>query len=342
MVSGVRNSCASPSCRAPPNAANIVNAFYERLREEPEFATILSTNDARIEVLKLTYRRYLLSFGVDFESAEYFRERLRIGAVHASVGVPLSLYVAAGRQLQQLIISHILAHGGDNRRARILVDLVLKLMTLDTSLVIETYHGTRVGALKSSVEALSARGEKLVQALSTDTLTGVASRRSVLETLQSALDHSRHHAQQTGVILLDLDHFKQINDRHGHGTGDKVLEVAAARIRSSIRPNDTVGRYGGEEFLLILPAVEPATSVRIAERVQMNLSDDLVHTDSVTIRITASQGIALSDGSEDPQAVIERADTALYAAKRAGRDCIVSAEDCLSDSSDSALRTPAR
>jgi diguanylate cyclase (GGDEF)-like protein len=320
-----------------PNATSIVDTFYERLRTEPEFGTILPTNSVRVEDLKITYRRYLLSLGVDFASADYFRDRLRIGAIHASVGVPLSLYVAAGRLLQQLIINHVLVHARDDRRGRTLVDLVLKLTTLDTSLVIEAYHRTRVGSLKSSIEALRTRGENLVQALSTDALTGVASRRSVLKTLQNTLDHSHRHAQWAGVILLDLDHFKQINDRHGHRTGDKVLEVAAARIRTSLRPMDTVGRYGGDEFLIILPGGEPATSLKIAERVQLKLSSDLVHANGVPVRVTASQGIAVSDGSEDPQVVIERADAALYTAKRAGRDRFVSASDCLANSSDAAL-----
>ena len=320
-----------------PNAASIIDTFYERLRTEPEFGIILPTNGARVEDLKMTYRRYLLSFGVDFSSADYFRDRLRIGAIHASVGVPLSLYIAAGRLLQQLIIDHVLVYTDDYRRGRTLVDLVLKLTTLDTTLVIEAYHGTRVGALRNSIEALRTREENLAQALSTDALTEVASRRSVLETLQSTLDHSHRHAQWAGVILLDLDHFKQINDRHGHRTGDKVLEVAATRIRTSLRPMDTVGRYGGDEFLIVLPGGEPATSLKIAERVQLKLSSDLVHANGATIRITASQGIAVSDGSEDPQVVIERADAALYTAKRAGRDRLVSASDCLTNPSDAAL-----
>ena len=323
-----------------PNATSIVDVFYARLRSEPEFETILMSNRAQVENLKMTYRRYLLSFGVDFESADYFRERVRIGAIHASVGVPLSLYLAAGRQLQQLIISHIRAL--DDRRGRALVDLVIKLTTLDTSLAIETYHGTRVGALKNSLRALRARGEKLVQVLSTDALTGVASRRGVLETLQSTLDHSRRHAHRAGVILLDLDHFKEINDRHGHGAGDKVLQVAAARIRSSLRSMDTVGRYGGDEFLIILPTVEPTTSVRIAERVRLALGGGLVHAGGVTVRVTASQGIAVSDGSEYPQILIERADAALYAAKRAGRDRVVSADDSLVSPSIPALRGTSR
>jgi diguanylate cyclase (GGDEF)-like protein len=325
-----------------PEAASIVDSFYGCLRTEPEFGAVLPTNGARIDDLKMTYRRYLLSFGVDFASADYFRDRLRIGAIHASLGVPLSLYLAAGRLLQQLIIDRVLVHPRDDRPGRTMVDLVLKLTTLDTSLVIEAYHGARVGALKNSIAALRTRGENLVQALSTDALTGVASRRRVLETLRSTLDHSHRQAHWAGVILLDLDHFKQINDRHGHRTGDKVLEVAAARIRSSLRPVDTVGRYGGDEFLIILPGGEPATSLRIAERVRRSLSSDLVHGNGVTVRVTASQGVVVSDGSEKPVAVIERADEALYTAKRAGRDQIVSAGDCLADLPGAALRARGR
>lgn len=323
-----------------PHAADIVEAFYEHLSREPEADTVLPTSGARIDNLKNAYRRYLLSFGVQFQSSDYFRERLRIGAMHAAVGVPLRLYVAAGRVLQQLIIDHVLAGVLDARRRRALLDLVLKLTTLDNSLAIEAYHGTRVGALESSVEMLRARQEKLAQDLSTDALTGVASRRSVLDCLQRALEHARHEAKSVGVIVLDLDHFKSINDRHGHAAGDKVLQVAAARIRSSLRPMDTVGRYGGEEFLMILPATDSASSARVAVRVRRNLGADLVNANGVTIRVTASQGIAVSDGSEDPDAVVERADRALYAAKRAGRDCVVSADGGSADASAPALGTP--
>lgn len=310
-------------------ATDIIDVFYERLRDQPEFEAILSASGARSEALKETYRRYLQSFGVDFEGSDYFRERLRIGAIHAAVGVPLRLYVAAGRLLQRLIIEHVFARFRDDRRGRALTDLVLKLTTLDTALVIEAYHGTHVSALESSVEALRTRGERLMQDLATDTLTGVASRRSVMQTLKETLDQSRHHAECTGLILLDLDHFKAINDRHGHRTGDEILQVSAARIRSSLRSIDTVGRYGGEEFLIILPAAGKASSKSIAERVRRSLSADPINASGVPVRVTASQGIAISNGSEDTQTVIERADSALYAAKRAGRDCIVSADDYL-------------
>lgn len=306
-----------------PHAEEIVDAFYGHLRREPDFLTILGANDARIANLKTAYLRYLLSFGVDFDSRDYFRERMRIGAIHAAVGVPLSLYVTAGRVLQQLLVDRVVADVPDADDARPLTNLVLNLTTLDTSLVVEAYHGTRIEALESSVETLRAHGEALARDLSTDTLTGVASRRSVLD----ILEYARRDGRRNGVILLDLDHFKRINDRHGHGAGDEVLRVAAKRIRASLRPLDTVGRYGGEEFLIVLPDAGLATCQLVAERVRGVLNADAVNVNGVEIFVTASQGIAVDDDATDPGALVERADAALYAAKRAGRDCIATAEE---------------
>lgn len=323
-----------------PNAQAIIDDFYGHLREAPEFEKILSANGSRIEGLKTTYRRYLLNFGVDFESPGYFQDRLRIGAIHAAVGVPLSMYVTSGNLLQQLLVDRIFARFSDMAHARNLMELVFKLTALDTALVIEAYHGTRVGELETSVEALRVRGERLAHDLSTDALTGVTSRRSLLEALARTLEQAGREGQRVGLIVLDLDHFKQINDRYGHGAGDKVLQVTAARIRSSLRPTDTVGRYGGEEFLIILPNTDLPSSIRIAERVRSSLNKDAVHTNDERISVTASQGVAVCDGSEDAKSLIERADAALYAAKRAGRDRIVAAEQTVNRASDATLSAP--
>lgn len=212
-----------------PNAASIVDAFYERLRREPEFETILKANRARIEDLKITYRRYLLSFGVDFESADYFRERLRIGAVHASVGVPLSLYLAAGRLLQQLTISHVLARARGERRGHALVDLVLKLTTMDTSLAIETYHGTRVGTLESSVEALRTREEKLVQVLLYGCFDGsgespkrVAGVAVYSRPFTSPRATGGHHLARPGLLQTDQRPSWPWNRRQGPTSGGRA------------------------------------------------------------------------------------------------------------------------
>lgn len=323
-----------------PHAEGIVDAFYSCLQREPDFVTVLTASDTRTKKLKTAYLRYLLSFGVDFDCADYFRERVRIGAIHAAVGVPLSLYVAAGRLLQQLLIDRVVADFPVAADARPLTNLVLKLTTLDTSLVVEAYYGKRVGALESSMETLRAHGEALAKDLSTDSLTGVASRRSVLNTLKSTLAKAHRDGRRAGIILLDLDHFKQINDRHGHGAGDKVLRVAAARIRTSLRPLDTVGRYGGEEFLIVLPDAEIATCLRVAERVRRVLNADAINVDGAAVAVTASQGVAVSDGLLNPGVLVERADAALYAAKHAGRNRVATAEDSGASVSVTAGRIP--
>jgi diguanylate cyclase (GGDEF)-like protein len=305
-----------------PDAQRIVSEFYLRMQQQPDFQELLATNASRAETLKSAYRRYLLSFGVGFDSDEYFQERLHIGAVHAMVGVPLSFYLTACRFLEQLIVMRVLASEGDEAHRRALLGVVLKVMALDTALVSETYHGSHVGALRDSVEALRSRGEKLMRDLSTDSLTRVASRRSVLQVLDGALRTACSERRPVGIILLDIDHFKRINDRYGHITGDTVLQVTAARIRSSLRPADEVGRYGGEEFLIVLPGADEATGRQVASRIRQSLSRDLVQANGAAIPVTASQGIAVSDGSEECTTVIERADAALYAAKHAGRDRI--------------------
>jgi diguanylate cyclase (GGDEF)-like protein len=192
------------------------------------------------------------------------------------------------------------------------------------------------------VETLRARGEALARDLSTDALTGVASRRSVLEILEHALENARDDGRCTGIILLDLDHFKRINDRHGHGAGDEVLRVTAARIHASLRPLDTIGRYGGEEFLIVLPDADLATCRLVAERGRRVLNADAVNVDGVAVPVSASQGIAVSDGTMAASRLVECADAALYAAKRAGRDRVATPEDVDHPASAAALRPPGR
>jgi len=216
-----------------PDADRIVSEFYLRMRQQPEFNDILATDSSRAESLKSAYRRYLLSFGVRFDSNAYVQERLRIGATHAAVGVPLSLFLTTSRILEQLIVGRVLSSGLDKARLQALLGVVLKVMALDTALAAETYHGSRVGALTESVEALRSRGEKLMHDLSTDGLTGAASRRSVLQILDAALHAARRDARPMGIIIVDLDHFKQINDRYGHPRCAPLTRSAATVAKSS-------------------------------------------------------------------------------------------------------------
>ena len=125
------------------------------------------------------------------------------------------------------------------------------------------------------------------------------------------------------VLLLDLDHFKSVNDRYGHRTGDSVLQAAAARIASITRTADCLARWGGEEFAILAPGIGRDGAIRLAERARAALADQPVQVDDASIELTLSVGVAVA-GSEaqTPDQLVDAADEALYEAKRAGRNCI--------------------
>ena len=126
------------------------------------------------------------------------------------------------------------------------------------------------------------------------------------------------------ALLLDLDHFKQINDNYGHGRGDEVLAAAAEAMRSAVRESDFVGRYGGEEFLILLPDTDSEGALRSAETVRTAVA--AVSVPNVDRQVTTSVGVAvLGDDGVDGDTLIRSADRALYAAKSLGRDRVASA-----------------
>lgn len=156
-----------------------------------------------------------------------------------------------------------------------------------------------------------------------DGLTGIPNRASVLEALGRELDRAQRETTPLSVILGDVDHFKRINDTHGHAAGDEVLRATANRLRQSLRPYDVVGRYGGEEFLIVAPGCKLDAAVALAERVRERLTSELVIAGSTELRVTASFGVAELAPSEDLATLVRRADDALYAAKAAGRDRVL-------------------
>jgi two-component system, cell cycle response regulator len=159
-----------------------------------------------------------------------------------------------------------------------------------------------------------------------DALTGVLNRSKTFEIFTRELQRSKREGTPLGAILVDLDHFKSVNDTYGHLAGDEVLRNAAARLQSSIRSYDAVGRYGGEEFIVLLPGCDEATACAQAERLRLALSMDPVVLDSassVEYQLTASFGVAVSQPSRQaasPETLVAAADEALYKAKRGGRN----------------------
>ncbi|MBT3193956.1 MAG: GGDEF domain-containing protein [Verrucomicrobia bacterium] len=158
----------------------------------------------------------------------------------------------------------------------------------------------------------------------TDELTGLASRRAVLEHLELELQRFVRYRETFAVILCDIDHFKQFNDTHGHDCGDLVLQAVSEILLESGRKVDIAGRWGGEEFLLVLPATELEGAVEVAERLRKAVEAFRIDYDGSLLSITLSCGVAVwREGDGDHDALIKRADICLYQAKEEGRNRVV-------------------
>ena len=157
---------------------------------------------------------------------------------------------------------------------------------------------------------------------SRDKLTGVTSRQVFDSLFQQALASCQRKNQPLSVALLDIDHFKQVNDSHGHGQGDHVLQRVAHIIQLHIRDSDVVCRWGGEEFLLMLTNCSQQDAVERVEALRKAIAAWLFELEQTRIAVTVSAGVAQYRDDEVMSALIERADKALYQAKDAGRNCL--------------------
>jgi diguanylate cyclase (GGDEF)-like protein len=171
-------------------------------------------------------------------------------------------------------------------------------------------------------DKLIAAGEELRFRATHDALTGLANRSVILEALNREHARQRRAGGSFGIILLDIDHFKEVNDRHGHLCGDKVLREVARAMKESVRPYDTVGRYGGEEFLIVAPETDAETTLRIAERVRKTVESRAIAENEAEVRVTSSLGVAANThlNASRPQDLLHLADEALYRAKSNGRN----------------------
>ncbi len=157
-----------------------------------------------------------------------------------------------------------------------------------------------------------------------DRLTGLLNRGAIVDGLNQEIHRSAREGIGLAIFLVDVDHFKEVNDTHGHAVGDLVLQEAAKRMLSSFRPYDRVGRYGGEEFLLVAPCASARQATMLAERIRRVMAERPIPLGENDIPVTVSVGVVATRAEDavDPQALIAIADAALYRAKHAGRNRI--------------------
>jgi diguanylate cyclase (GGDEF)-like protein len=176
--------------------------------------------------------------------------------------------------------------------------------------------------LARRARALSRLAHRLAKAARTDDLTGLANRRETNQVLEVEVARSLRYGHRLSCLLLDIDHFKQVNDRFGHVVGDQVLVEVASRLGAAVRREDVVGRWGGEEFFVILPHTDSFGARRVAEKLRQTIADTPVWIDGTSLRVTISIGLA-ELGALDPKRadiLLQAADQALYEAKARGRN----------------------
>lgn len=166
----------------------------------------------------------------------------------------------------------------------------------------------------------------LNQLATTDSLTGVFNRRHIVDVAEYEALQKKRNSEHLSFILADIDHFKSVNDNYGHGVGDEVLVAVSQAIKSSIREQDSIARWGGEEFLIVLPDTNLVSAELTAHRIRENVSNIRFVAEMRTIMVTVTLGVSAYRVDDDIKTAIGRADKALYMGKRAGRNRVVTAE----------------
>lgn len=176
----------------------------------------------------------------------------------------------------------------------------------------------RNAELQSVHQELLEKNQELEKAATTDALTELYNRRMIGELLAQEVYRTKRYGHPFAVILLDVDHFKAVNDAHGHNVGDQVLASTARLLQEAARSADAVGRWGGEEFLMLLPSTGAAEALVLGERLRLGMEE---HDFGLPTPLTVSMGVAQYDPEESVDELVRRADIALYEAKRTRNAC---------------------
>lgn len=196
-----------------------------------------------------------------------------------------------------------------------LLAAVAQILSINNKLTCE------LGVARSELKKQRQELDSLVSEVRTDPLTGLSNRRSLDEDLVRRLDEWRRNRTPLSLLFLDVDHFKQLNDAHGHQAGDLMLQEVARVLKADLREMDLASRYGGEEFAVLLPDTTLEDAEQVAERLRLAIATTTRTYQTKTLRVTMSVGVTAAQNDDSQQSLVQRADAALYAAKNAGRNC---------------------
>lgn len=306
-------------------------ADVSALRRFPDYAAVITAaakGDIRIfcmDELPANFYFYRLGLGSDYQTAFHLYDGEFHRAVRLGNEAVLDRFAAGDALITDAEKAALrdkwlkVTSGGVDFRTPFLVTVVISCLVISVVLMWTMVLRAAVAARTSELERLN---QSLNEALRVDILSGIPNRFSAIEALQRAFSTFRRYGSIYSVIMFDIDRFKDVNDTYGHEVGDRVIASLAERVRSLIRETDIVCRFGGEEFLIVLPETALSDAAFVAEKVRRGVADLRLDPD---ILITVSAGVS-GPRSDDQRYddVVKRADALMYRAKAAGRNTVCS------------------
>lgn len=315
MTRGVSDHTRKQLIRLKPllqkNLQAVLDVFYAALMKDPEAHEVLSDPEL-LSKARCGQQVHWIDWVFSGRFTDDYYARCRaIGIAHQKHGISPDVYMRGYRvflqEVSRLILESADVAAGDKLSA---LQAVQEAVFLDAGLALTVYCAEDTDAWRRKAEV--------------DPLTGLKTRGAFLEIAQQIFLQAQRYSRVLSMAMVDLDHFKDINDTHGHAVGDAVLQAVGQCLGDVVRSTDVVGRWGGEEFLILMPETALAQTERLGERLRLALAEMPIATRAGTLRMTASIGIAeMKPGDAAVDGLIERADKAMYAAKEQGRNRVV-------------------
>ena len=324
-----------PASTIPARVSAAFNTLSEGVVILDPQGRIVLANTAFSEIVNRTSNELLgfslseFTWTVDEEFSEHlFPWLMTLATGESSDNVKLALSFRAN-DIRTLLVNSASINDGKGIQRGV-------LLTFDDVTVLDRQKAQlqlTVTELEYAKKEVQRQNEELHILASRDPMTGCLNRRSFYQLFDELFEKARKQGQNLCCLMVDIDHFKRVNDNYGHGIGDEVIKFLANLLETCTRDVDIVGRYGGEEFCVVMPGLDITEAVAVAERIRLKVKDDTGSDNSTLPKVTASIGVAtIFDNAKNPAELNEQADKALYVAKNSGRDQVVRSPASTDDS----------